>query len=125
MAHPRNLGATRRRSELLALIRAEGRAPVAGLAERFGVSPETLRRDLRALETLRTVQRAYGTVQAAQSGVFETDLTYRADSNVAEKERIAEAAVARIGEAQTLYLDEGFTPSLVAKRLSGGRPMTV
>jgi DeoR/GlpR family transcriptional regulator of sugar metabolism len=98
---------------------------VAGLAEQFGVSVETLRRDLRSLETQGTITRTYGTVLANESGAFETALSERADSNVAEKERIAEAAIARLGEAQTLYIDEGFNPSLVAKRLPDDRPLTV
>jgi DeoR/GlpR family transcriptional regulator of sugar metabolism len=125
MSESRPRAASRRQSDLLAWIRAQGQVDVAGLAGQFGVSPETLRRDLRALESQGTILRAYGTAQPAESGAFETGLRERSDSHVAEKERIAVAAVARLGEAQTLYIDEGFNPSLVAQRLPADRPLTV
>ncbi|MDR0625801.1 MAG: DeoR/GlpR family DNA-binding transcription regulator [Bifidobacteriaceae bacterium] len=114
-----------RQSELLKVIRARGEVRVAEMPEMFSVSEETVRRDLRWLEAQQMIQRSYGVARAVESGLFETRLEDRAASHLAEKERIAAAAVTRLGEAQTLYIDEGFNPQLVAKRLPLDRALTV
>ena len=45
---------------------------------------------------------------------------------MAEKRRIAVAAVDQFGPAETIFIDEGFTPQLVAEELArSGRPATV
>ncbi|MBL6651565.1 MAG: DeoR/GlpR transcriptional regulator [Reyranella sp.] len=41
--------ATSRQKEILALARVEGRVSVDGLAERFDVTPQTIRKDLNDL----------------------------------------------------------------------------
>jgi DeoR/GlpR family transcriptional regulator of sugar metabolism len=115
----------RRQSELLQLIRQCGRLDVSMLAPTFAVSAETIRRDLRALEQQGMISRSYGTAASVESGVFETDLQRRAITDVEEKMRIAEAAVSQLGESQTIYIDEGFNPQLIAARLPDDRPLTV
>ncbi len=45
--------------------------------------------------------------------------------DVEEKRRIADAAAALVGPAQTVYIDDGYLPSLVAQRLTSQRPVTV
>jgi len=45
---------------------------------------------------------------------------------VPEKRRIAAAAAAQIVDVDTVYIDHGYTPQLVAEALSTiGRPLTV
>ncbi|MDR1387341.1 MAG: DeoR/GlpR family DNA-binding transcription regulator, partial [Propionibacteriaceae bacterium] len=117
--------ASGRRTALLEAIRRQGETVVQPLAEQFGVSAETLRRDLRHLESRGAIQRAYGMVRPVESGAFETPLDSRVQTNVAEKERIALAAVGQLGDAQTLYIDEGFNPQLVAQHLPTDRALMV
>jgi DeoR/GlpR family transcriptional regulator of sugar metabolism len=118
-------GPAERQSELIEVIRPEGELPVRRLRELFAVSKETLRRDLRSLERRRAVSRTYGKVRPVESGAFETALPTRAESQVDEKERIAKTAVAHLGQARVLYIDEGFTAQLVAERLPRDRALTV
>ena len=61
-------GAKERRDALITHLRTTGVTQVAELPARFGVSVETIRRDLRALEAAGKIQRSYGTVTAADSG---------------------------------------------------------
>jgi DeoR/GlpR family transcriptional regulator of sugar metabolism len=114
-----------RRQVLLTLIRAGGQLEVAGLPERLGVSAETLRRDLRALEEQGAVRRGYGVAYAVESGAYESALTVRSTINAEEKRRIAHAVVQRIGEARTVYLDEGYQTELVAGLLPTDGTLTV
>lgn len=111
--------------ELLRLVRDRGRLEVRSAAALLGVSHETVRRDLRGLESDGLVRRSYGVAFPVESGAFETALTYRESNNAEEKQRIASAAVEHLGEAQTLFLDEGYQTRLVAEALPDDRPFTV
>lgn len=114
-----------RRSELLAMIRSNGRVEVAEMPNLLGVSAETVRRDLRLLETQGMIRRGYGVAYPVESGAFESTLQVRSNINPEEKLRVASALIARIGEAQTIFLDEGYQTQLVAQRLPVDRPLTV
>lgn len=114
-----------RRAELLALIRSRGRIDVAGIPDLLGVSGETVRRDLRVLEAQGLVRRGYGVAYPVESGAFESALDVRAGINPEQKQRISVAVIPRLGEAQTIYLDEGYQMQLVAQRLPIDRPLTI
>ncbi len=86
---------------------------------------ETIRRDLRELEDTHAITRSYGRVRIAEASSFESTLTYRKDHLADEKERIAQAAVDRLGAADTVFLDEGFHPLLVGRALPTDRDLTI
>lgn len=91
----------------------------------LAVSAETIRRDLRALESQGLIRRGYGVAYPVESGAFESALAVRSNINPEEKLRIASALIPRIGEAQTVFIDEGYQMQLVAQRLPVDRPLTV
>ena len=91
----------------------------------LGVAKETVRRDLRALEDHGLVRRTHGGAYPVESAGFETTLAFRATSHVPEKRRVAAAAAELIGDAETVFVDEGFTPQLIAEALPTDRPLTV
>jgi DeoR/GlpR family transcriptional regulator of sugar metabolism len=114
-----------RRHELLQRLRADGRLDVSSIAEEVGISRETLRRDLRKLESQGLLRRSYGVAYPVESGAFETELSARVDVNVEEKIRIAHAAITHLGAAQNIFIDEGFTTQLIAQNLPGDEQFTV
>ena len=57
---PRGPDAIRRRSCLLRWLAEEGRLDVVDMARRLGVAPETVRRDLRVLESRSELLRVHG-----------------------------------------------------------------
>lgn len=121
----RAVNAERRRSIVLA-TRAEGHIEVTELADRLGVARETVRRDLTALEAQGLVRRVHGSAYALSGAGFETSLAFRSTQLVAAKQRIADAAIDQLGAAESVFLDDGFTPLLVAQRLvTLDRPLTV
>ncbi len=119
------LDAHSRRSELLSHIRAHGRLDVNGIPDLLGVSAETVRRDLRALESQGLVRRGYGVAYPVESGAFESALQVRRDINPEEKLRIANGLIPRLGDAQIIFIDEGYLTELVAQRLPLDRPLTI
>lgn len=114
-----------RRSQLLQLVRDNGELEVAAANAMLNVSLETLRRDLRLLEAQGLIRRSYGRVFAVENSVFETSLAIRHTINPEEKGRIAAAVVAKLGEAQTIFIDEGYQTQLIAQRLPEDRRLTI
>ncbi len=117
--------AEERQREIVRLARTTGSVDVTALATELGVAKETVRRDLRVLEHHGLLRRTHGGAYPVESAGFETTLAFRATSHVPEKRRIAAAAAELVGDAETVFVDEGFTPQLIAEALSRDRPLTV
>jgi DeoR/GlpR family transcriptional regulator of sugar metabolism len=114
-----------RRRYLLARARAVGRVGVTGAAEDLQVSVETVRRDLKVLEAHGLVRREYGVAYPVESAGFESDLAARESEWLPEKRRIAAEAVLHMDDAETIFIDEGYLPQLVARQLPTETPLTV
>jgi DeoR family transcriptional regulator, fructose operon transcriptional repressor len=117
--------AEERQSQILGVARAEGAIDVGKLSVNLSVSPETIRRDLRLLEQRGLVRRTHGGAYPVETAKFETTLAMRTGRRVPEKRRIAAAAVELLGDAETIFIDEGFTPQLIAEALPTDRALTV
>jgi DeoR/GlpR family transcriptional regulator of sugar metabolism len=117
--------AEERQSQILAVARAEGAIDVGRLSGNLSVAPETIRRDLRLLEQRGLVRRTHGGAYPVETAKFETTLAMRTARRVPEKRRIAAAAVELLADAETIYIDEGFTPQLIAEALPADRALTV
>lgn len=112
--------ATERHQHIADTIDRDGRVSVAGLARDFGVTTETIRRDLDTLEQLGRLRRVHGgAVPAGQSALAETSLDERLGRNAAEKDAIARAALALIPPTfrGSLLLDSGSTTGRLAELL--------
>jgi len=114
-----------RRRYLLARARAVGRVGVTGAAEELRVSVETVRRDLKVLEAHGLVRREYGVAYPVESAGFESDLASRESEWLPEKRRIAAEAVLHIDDAETIFIDEGYLPQLVARQLPTVSALTI
>lgn len=114
-----------RKHRILTLARQQGRIEVTRVADDLGVAQETVRRDLRALEDRGLLHRTHGGAYPVESAGFETDLARRTTLNVDQKRRIATTAATLLGEAETVFIDEGYTPQLLASLLPTDRPLTV
>ena len=119
------VSAEQRQREIVQAARRSGSVDVAELSVRLGVAKETVRRDLRALEDHGLVRRTHGGAYPVESAGFETTLDFRTTMHVPEKRRIAAAAAQLLGDAETVFVDEGFTPQLIAEALPHDRPLTV
>jgi DeoR/GlpR family transcriptional regulator of sugar metabolism len=115
-----------RRAAILAQAREEGSVSVAELSTMLEVATETVRRDLRALVDAGLLRRTHGGAKPVEGAGFETALAHRATSMLPEKQRIADAILEELGNAESVYIDEGFTPDLVARGLGRiSRPLAV
>lgn len=117
--------AEERRLLLVQRARADGRVDVAALSEELAVAPETIRRDLNDLEAHGLLRRVHGGAIPVERLGFETDLSGRAVAMRAEKTRIARAAAARLGDAESVFIDEGSTAQILVDQLPPDRSLTV
>lgn len=112
--------ATQRRDEIAARIQSEGRVLVAEIARTLGITAETARRDLDALESAGIARRVHGgAVSASRTSLIETAVAVRADANADGKRRIARLACERLlaSGATSMLLDAGTTTAAMANEL--------
>jgi DeoR family transcriptional regulator of aga operon len=106
----------RRLDGILAQLASTGSVSVQELTTTLHASEATVRRDLQLLEDQKLLSRTHG--GAVGNGVlYELPVRYRSGRQAAEKGRIADAAVERIGDATTVGLTGGTTTTEVARRL--------
>ena len=117
--------AVERRRWLITAAREAGRVEVAGVARALSVAPETVRRDLNALERQGLLRRVHGGAVPVERLGFEGELSLRVVSRQGEKARIADQALTLLDAVETVYLDEGSTVQALAERLHPSRPLTV
>ncbi|WP_026909739.1 DeoR/GlpR family DNA-binding transcription regulator [Patulibacter minatonensis] len=117
--------AEERQQRIVEQARAQGRAEVAALAADLGVTAETIRRDLTALERHGLLRRVHGGAIPVDRLRFEPALATRDAVRQDEKERIARRALEELRDAATVILDAGSTTSRLAELLPTDRELTV
>ena len=115
---------TFRHPEILDIARRERKVTVEALAERFGVTHQTIRRDLSDLADAGKLERVHGGAVLPSSTV---NIGYedRRDLNEAAKAAIAEACATAIPDDASLFLNIGTSTEAVARRLLTHRNLMV
>jgi DeoR family fructose operon transcriptional repressor len=124
--------ATERQQLIEQLITTEGRVVVIDLARRFGVTTETVRRDLDQLESAGLVRRVHGgAVARTRVSTAETSFVERTQRRTDAKLAIAARALDAIGTHGdgSVYIDAGTTTAalagLLAQRATTAHPLEV
>jgi DeoR family glycerol-3-phosphate regulon repressor len=113
-----------RQSEILDIARAEGRVVVEDLAGRFGVTLQTIRRDLSELADAGKLDRVHGGAML-RAGVANIGYEERRLMNAEAKAAIGRACAAAIPDNASLFLNIGTTTEAVARALLKHRNLTV
>jgi len=117
--------AAERHEAILERARAQGRVEVGALAESLGVTVETVRRDLTALERLGVVRRVHGGAIPVERLTLEPSLALRETQRSEQKLRVAQRAVAEVPEGGSILLDSGTTTLAMAGLLPLDKSITV
>jgi DeoR family glycerol-3-phosphate regulon repressor len=102
--------------EILRIVQTEGQVTVDGLAARFGVTAQTVRRDLAELDEAGKLERVHGGA-ILRSGTVNIGYAERAALNADAKERIARACAAEIPTGASVFLAIGTTTEALARAL--------
>ena len=126
MAEPA-LKSNHREQEILREIRRSGGSCRVGyLAERLGVSDETVRRNIKALQAKSLVRKVHGGVLLSEDlTLTEQPFQARMRRNATAKQRLAAKLAEMIEDGDSLFLDIGSTTAYAAQALTGHRNLYV
>jgi DeoR/GlpR family transcriptional regulator of sugar metabolism len=104
-----------RKQLILRSIGEDGRVLASELSQRFEVSEDTIRRDLRELAADGLLHRVYGGALSTPKAPTPAAHAARVAQAPAAKAAIAEAAAALFRDGQVITIDSGTTPLQVAE----------
>ena len=114
-----------RQSELIEAVRSQGPVSIEALAERFGVTLQTVRRDVQRLAEAGLLTRFHGGVRLPGSTTENVAYRQRQAMQSEGKSRIARAVAQRIPNGCSLLMNIGTTIEAVAHGLLHHRGLRV
>ncbi len=114
-----------RRSRILLLLQEKKSMLVHEIAVIFGVTEETIRRDLKELEKGGLILRTHGGAILADESKTEAALEVREGINSAGKDAIGKEAAKLIHDGDTVILDASTSSLFVAKHIKDKKGLTV
>jgi DeoR family fructose operon transcriptional repressor len=116
-----------RQEQIMQRLRELQSVRITDLVEEFGVTRETLRKDLYHLEKQGLIRKVHGGAVLNKTDVTNEEPPYNKRSliNPKEKEKIAIRAADFVEDGDTLYLDIGTTTLLFSKQLKARNNITV
>ena len=116
-----------RRERIVALLREHNSVQIPALADMFGVSTQTLRKDLNFLDAKGVCTRSPGgaLLRLGALSPIEEAVDVKRRRFADEKVRIGRAAAALIGAGESVLLDSGTTTLQVARHLNSADALVV
>lgn len=118
-----------RLNEMEQYILQSGTATLPDLSEHFGISINTVRRDINQLVTRGHVNKTYGGVYAnsQMNGSISPLIPFseRVSINSAEKQIIGEIAADLVNDNNTIFLDSGSTTPCMVAHLAKKKNVTI
>ncbi len=113
-----------RRNQIAEMLEIKPTIQNSEIMERFGISIETVRRDLEFLEKEGVLERVYG--GAVKKSFMNSEPAYKRRLNTSheEKELISKEAQRFIDESDTIFFDIGTTVGLIAERVEKNKNIT-
>lgn len=114
-----------RHKQIIEMISRQGTVKNPELMERFGISIETVRRDLEVLEQQGYLRRVYGGAVVNMSLRSEPEYASRTKNYYEEKNAIAAAAAALVSPEDTIYMGVGTTVQAMVQHMKALGEVTV
>lgn len=109
-------GVRQRHSQILSLVQSQGFVTIEHLAQRFAVTPQTIRRDINDLNKKGQLQRYHGGA-GTSSSVENVAYSHRKVICQSEKQKIALSLAKEIPDRASVFINIGTTTEEVAKAL--------
>jgi DeoR family glycerol-3-phosphate regulon repressor len=123
--HNRVMTPNPRQADLLEAVRTHGSLSVETLAERFGVTLQTVRRDVKLLAEAGLLARFHGGVRVPSSTTENIAYRQRQALHAEGKQRLARAVAQAVPHACSLLINIGTTTECVARELLQHRGLRV
>lgn len=115
---------TDRHNLIMTTLRQAGSSSISELTQKLSVSDETVRRDVKVLESRGLLERVHGAVILADHG-GEIEFEKRVAKNAAAKRAISEAVAREVEDGDAIMIDSGTTTAYVARALLPRRNLFV
>lgn len=117
--------AIERRNDILEKLQSEKRVVVSELSQRYGVSEETIRRDLEKMEKDGLVIKSYGGAVLNEHSIFDLPFNIRKNQMIVEKQKIAMEVDELVRDGEAIMLDASSTAVYIARGLRKKEKLTV
>lgn len=121
--------ALERQHTIIEIIHRENSVKVVELSKKFGVTEETIRRDLEKLAKKGIVKKTYGGAilisKSEDKELEDTPFDHRIKENTTSKAKIGRAIIKLLGAGETIILDSSTTCLEVAKQLPTQKRFTI
>lgn len=115
---------THRHSQIIDLIKQRNFVSIEELVDHFGVTPQTIRRDLSSIAETGVIARHHGGARW-ESSIENTEYETRKVMNSSSKNKIAECLVKHIPDGSSLFINIGTTTEAVAHALINHKNLKV
>ena len=109
---------------MLELVELHRSMSVSELSKQFAVSEETIRRDIKQLESAGRVEKIHGGVRLPATQL-EPPYWQRVNHSAEVKKRIGLKAAEQVQDGMTVFIDSGTTSYWLAKALTSQKNLTV
>ena len=117
--------AIERRSSILAKLSSEGKIIVSDLSSAFGVSEETIRRDIEKLSKEGLATKTYGGAISTMAVANDLPYNVRKGVNIELKQNIAEKVANMINDGDRIMLDASSTAIYIVRRIKNKKNITI
>ncbi len=108
------------------LLRERKRISLDELCENFGVSKNTIRRDIAELEENGIIRKVYGGIVLREAEIMSLEpFAAREIRNINEKKKIAATAAALVNDGEVIYIDSGTTTMHLLPHLAEKNFLTI
>jgi DeoR family glycerol-3-phosphate regulon repressor len=119
------IGSVRKRHEkILEMVQKKGFVTIESFAQEFGVTPQTIRRDINMLSDEGLLNRYHGGAGLASS-TENVEYDQRKVMSLKEKQKIAEMVAEKIPDKASLFINIGTTTEEIAKKLCDHKRLSV
>lgn len=123
--HTEHMFTEERREKIKELLAKNKSVYIEEIAEKFGVSTVTARKDLKALESEKLLVRTHGGAMTALNSSLDLPLFEKQKLRTREKMAIAKRASAMIRDGEVIILDNGSTSTFIARELKERQGITI
>lgn len=102
---------------ILNILKEEGKVKVKELSQKFNVTEDCIRKDLKQLEHLGSLKRTYGGAIQVRQSSHSYDISEREKIDISTKSEISKKALELIEDRETIFLDISTINILIAKAL--------
>ncbi len=118
--------AEERQNTIVSIVNENGSVLVKDLSKQFGVTEDSIRKDLTLLQKKGLLKKTYGGAMKVRRNEHEHTVKERIDHHIEDKKEIAQKALDLIADKEVIFLDISTSNVELAKKIAqSGKKVTI